>query len=57
MGKKEDEKERFTFSSSSFESLFDDATTETGRGLETATVVVKSVAVRAANKITRRRFL
>ena len=51
LGKEGDKKEKLTFSSSSFELLFDDATTETGRGLETAPVVVKSVDVRPANKM------
>ena len=50
LGKDDDIKEKLSFSSSSFELLFDNATTETGRGLEAATLVVKPVAVRAANK-------
>ena len=50
LGKDDDEKEKLSFSSSSFELLFDNATIETGRGLEAATLVVKPVAVQAPNK-------
>ena len=56
---KEDENEESAFSSSSFDSSFDDATMEkgrgvetatVGRGVETATVLEQSVAVRTTNK-------
>ena len=47
---KGDKKEKSAFSSSSFDSSFDNAITETGRDAETATVMGQSVTVQTTNK-------